>query len=57
MVYKKEFDALIEEPVDYSTIGERFLLGMITVPALFQPQCSPEMSHFGKPADSLECYF
>jgi hypothetical protein len=47
VVYKHELDPLHGEMLEYETLGERFLVGVISVTAIFRPKCSADMSSFG----------
>jgi hypothetical protein len=48
VVYRRELDPLEDTMEKYDTMEERFLVGVISVPAIFRPKCSADDSHFGK---------
>lgn len=47
VVYRQELDPTTDQMSEYPTLEERFLLGVISVPAIFQPECSSDMLSFG----------
>jgi hypothetical protein len=48
VVYRHKLDPLKDTMEKYDTLEERFLVGVISVPAIFRPRCSSDDSCFGK---------